>query len=567
MKKPEWDSLRRDIGGKFIGDPRTFLYFVPLAWFLSMVSSDIGGDRGIFAATMMANAIAFAGCYGLLLVFRATIFRERHRRTIALSVAIGAGMAVGAVKVVLTALVTGALTGEWGGVDPLAVRIVAGAITGAWFFPVAAIIMSLQDRYRTARELVVAERLRVSETSGAWHSHDEVPSRLAAVLDDARQAISEHRDHPAALAASLTELLDGKIRPLSRDLLSGQGRKTRDYSAGELLRIVVSRHKYWPTLTTLALVLSSGPLIVSTVGWAEGIGRLGILGAVAWLVLTALGRVPSGRASQGAVVFVGAVIANAGINELLAQSMFGNFGNFSIPFAIFLNSALFGALALLLGAVRVTRSELDALLGELAAILGKDYFERQIERELVRARHRELAHVIHGRLQNQILGVVLALSKNPETSTTEDLMREIELLDAAITARDPLGRLPSDGDLSQELAALVARWAGIIDVTVTTHGWATAPAQDVPVLVGVAEEGITNAVRHGLASSVTISVGKEKDHWRLSVSDDGVGPRGGLPGIGTLTLNKVAGNSWALSANPHGAGSILTADVPSREKQ
>lgn len=562
MKKPDWDSLRRDIGGQFIGDPRIFLYFVPLAWFLSMVSSDLGSDPWIFAAKMAANAIAFASCYGLLLVFRATIFRERHRRTIALTAVIGAGLAVGAVKVVLTALVTGTLTGDWGGVDPLAIRIVAGALTGAWFFPVAAIIMSLQDRYRTAREVVVAERLRVTEASGGWHPHDDAPTRLASVLDDARKAISEHRDHPAALAASLTELLDDKIRPLSRELLAGRGRKTRDSSAWELLRIVVSRHKYWPTLTTLALVLSSGPLIVATVGWVEGIGRLGILGAVAWLVLTALGRVPSGRASLGTVVFVGAVLANAGINELLAQSVFGNFGNFSIPFAIFLNSALFGALALLLGAVRVTRSELDTLLGELTTILGKDYLEGQIERELVKARHRELAHVIHGRLQNQILGVVLALEKNPGPSTTEDLMREIELLDAAITARDPLGRLPSDGDLPQELAALVARWVGIIDVTVTTHGAETAPARDVPVLVGVAEEGITNAVRHGLASSVTISVSREEDHWRLSVSDNGVGPRDGLPGIGTLTLNKVAGNSWSLSANRSGVGSILSADIP-----
>lgn len=566
MKKPDWDSLRRDIGGQFIGDPRTFLYFVPLAWFLSMVSSDIEGDPWIFAAKMVANAIAFAGCYGLLLLFRVTIFRERLRLTISLSVVIGAGMAVGALKVVLTALVSGTLTGDWGGVDPLAIRIVAGAITGAWFFPVAAIIMSLQDRYRTAREVVVAERLRVTEASGGWHPHDDAPTRLASVLDDARKAISEHRDHPAALAASLTELLDDKIRPLSRELLAGRGRKTRDSSAWELLRIVVSRHKYWPTLTTLALVLSAGPLIVSTVGWAEGIGRLGILGAVAWLVLTALGRVPSGRASLGTVVFVGAVLANAGINELLAQSVFGNFGNFSIPFAIFLSSTLFGALALLLGAVRVTRSELDTLLGELTTILGKDYLEGQIERELVKARHRELAHVIHGRLQNQILGVVLALSKNPAASTTEDLMREIELLDAAITARDPLGRLPSNGNLSQELEALVARWAGIIDVTVTTHGAETAPARDVPVLVGVAEEGITNAVRHGLASSVTISVSKEEDHWRLSVSDNGVGPRDGLPGIGTLTLNKVAGNSWSLSANRSGVGSILMADIPSTEK-
>ena len=367
---------------------------------------------------------------------------------------------------------------------------------------------------------------------------------------------------PQVLADSLTVLLDDKIRPLSRELLSASGRKGRDSSKSELLRIVVSRHKYWPALTTLALLLSSGPLIVSTVGLAEGIARLSILASLAWVTLTVLERIPPQRASLGALVFLSAVVLFAGINELLAQLAYGSFGNFATPVAIVLNSSLFGALALLLGALRVTRSELDTMLEELGTILGRDYFATDIERELVRARHRDLAHIIHGRLQNQILGVVLTLGKDPHGSSTQDLMREIELLDAALASRGTLHQLASTTDLTAELTALAGRWGGIIDVTLSTHLPAEMPMEAVSDLVGLAEEGITNAVRHGLASSVKIAIEVDGDNWMLRVSDDGVGPRQGVPGIGTMALNAVAGKSWSLIGNPDGVGSVLTARIP-----
>jgi hypothetical protein len=552
------------MGGQFVGDPRAFVYLVPIAWILSMVSAETIWDPWPFSAKMLANAIAFALCFAMLLVFRGTIFRERERRTIALPIVVGAGLALGASKVAITAAVTAALTGDWGGVDPLAVRIAAGAITGGWFVPVSAFILAIHDRYRTARKLVFAERLRASGNLQPSKLTGPAPARLAAVLDDARRVIREHSGQPQALADSLTVLLDDKIRPLSRELLSASGRRGRDSSKSELLRIVVSRHKYWPALTTLALLLSSGPLIVSTVGLAEGIARLSILASLAWVTLRVLGRIPPQRASLGALVFLSAVVMFASINELIAQLAFGGFGNFATPVAIVLNSSLFGALALLLGALRVTRSELDTLLEELGTILGRDHFATDIERELVRARHRELAHIIHGRLQNQILGLVLALGKDPHGSSTQDLVREIELLDAALALRGPLHQLASTTDLTAELTALAGRWKGVIDVTITTQLPAAMSMEALSDLVGLAEEGVTNAVRHGLASSVEIAIESDGDNCLLRVSDDGVGPRQGVPGIGTMTLNTVAGNSWTLIGNPAGAGSVLTAHIPTR---
>jgi signal transduction histidine kinase len=89
-------------------------------------------------------------------------------------------------------------------------------------------------------------------------------------------------------------------------------------------------------------------------------------------------------------------------------------------------------------------------------------------------------------------------------------------------------------------------------------------------LLRVAQEAMSNAVRHGHASHVTIELEYHEDSVRLSVADDGLGfdpqdPASTLPGHwGLATMRErvsIVGGSFKLTSQP-GQGTCLETVVP-----
>jgi two-component sensor histidine kinase len=269
-------------------------------------------------------------------------------------------------------------------------------------------------------------------------------------------------------------------------------------------------------------------------------------------------------AAGGVVILAVTAISFGGVNEAIAYLLFGQFGDFTALIDIALNTGLFTTLSILLGILRFTRDDLRELEREMNDVFDDDYFAGRLDRERLRARQRELAHLIHGRLQNHILGAVLALTKNPQSSDPHDLLEEIERLQQELSSPDNISPRDTTKGIAEELASLATRWHGIIDVTMSPDLPKNMGSEEIRALVTVAEEAVTNAVRHGLASSAEITLHQETAHWVLAISDNGVGPRNGPPGLGTLTLTHIATNAWSLSANPSGIGSLLTAHIPAQ---
>lgn len=557
-----WENYRRDIGGEFVGSRRAFTYFVPIAWLLSMVGYEVAEDITVFWTRMLANALAFAACYGILYVFRKTLFRDRHRRTISTFVVIVAGLVLGAAKVSITAGLMAGLTQNSGELDSLEVRILAAALTGAWYLPVSAIVLATQDRYRAVRDGLFAARLMKAESNPGSDLVDPAQVKLSVMLKQLRETIEEQQEQPAVLAKSLSRLLEKRIRPFSRSLWSKSGRKQSDSSPIELVGIVLARSQFWPSLTTVAILVASAPLIISTVGWLEGLARLTVLGLLALIILIGLRGIKPGKASRGFLVFSCAAIIYSLVNELLVFSIFGTFGPFSATSDVIVNAGVFTVLSMLIGLLRLTREELQKLERELDGILGVNNFIGRMDMERARLRKRELANILHGRLQNQILGTILALRGSPGVESPRKLLDEIIRLEKDVCDSNAIRPPAIYASLSAEFFALTERWQGLVSVNVTSVLPNDMRPEDIAACVLVTEEGITNAVRHGMASNINIAIATSRDHWTLTITDNGVGPRNGRPSLGTLTLNQIAGQAWSLVANNSGLGSILTAHIP-----
>ena len=89
-----------------------------------------------------------------------------------------------------------------------------------------------------------------------------------------------------------------------------------------------------------------------------------------------------------------------------------------------------------------------------------------------------------------------------------------------------------------------------------------------PIVYRIAQEGLTNAVRHAPSAAVDVLVEAVGDTVRVKVTDDGPGPAPGGPrGFGLIGLAErvsLRGGTVCTGPGPDGRGFVVEATVPAR---
>jgi signal transduction histidine kinase len=165
-------------------------------------------------------------------------------------------------------------------------------------------------------------------------------------------------------------------------------------------------------------------------------------------------------------------------------------------------------------------------------------------------RSRKLARHLHGQVNNRLLSIIGGAEPGEKASKQELLSRIDLVLQSALEPFE--APITSAQELEE---SILAQWSGLVEINLEFLPKEIVLTQDTWSLVsGVAEEGIANAVRHGFASSVKISVLHTDSDLIVSIRDDGTGPRQGPPGIGSAFYSAIS-NDWVLKDT--GSGSKL----------
>lgn len=194
--------------------------------------------------------------------------------------------------------------------------------------------------------------------------------------------------------------------------------------------------------------------------------------------------------------------------------------------------------------------------------------DRELEQAAERARlgalaAREAARVLHGPVQARLAACAVAID-------TAVAAQDVDAYAAALRAahdvlRSPLGATPDPSTRSSNVEEAVddvaALWRGLIDVQVHVDQQLADDRVFSEVVSRIVEEGVTNAVRHGEATTVRVSVTQEGDLIAIRIRDDGVGPTGGRPGLGTRMLTELTQGRCSLVADPDASGAALEAFV------
>lgn len=195
----------------------------------------------------------------------------------------------------------------------------------------------------------------------------------------------------------------------------------------------------------------------------------------------------------------------------------------------------------LLVRLRNFQSELEDRVRRRTAELTKEIQERtRLQKELLEIAEREqrrIGYDLHDGLCQHLTGTALAvhvlgqklMSKSlPETAEAN---RVVELVEEAIELTRSLARglhpiEMQTGRLTDNFQALAASASERLQVACHFEGHQAAPLHDVNVatqLYRIAQEAITNAVRHGKAKSINVCLDSADDEIVLTITDDGSG--------------------------------------------
>jgi len=265
---------------------------------------------------------------------------------------------------------------------------------------------------------------------------------------------------------------------------------------------------------------------------------------------------------------------------------------FENRFVLFWNAAIALAFYLLtialLSIVKASQASLEARVRQRTAELTGEMAGRErLEKEILAVSERErrlIGHDLHDSLcqhltgtalAGQVLGEKLAVKSLPEAN---DAYRVVELTEQGITLARNLARGLSPFQLEvdglqgslETLATATSDQFGIACRFVCSTPPEVADIATATHLYRIAQEAISNAVRHGKAKHVTITLAMEGDDCVLRIEDDGTGlpePLPANPGMGLRIMQHRAamiGGSFRIARGAKGAVAACTFPHPEK---
>jgi len=426
---------------------------------------------------------------------------------------------------------------------------------GIWVVVVVGYITASREQFSSLRERLVNERVAKSLQERAPEGNNGV-AELERFLEQSRKLISVQSSTQlsgAQLALLIRQIVDRGLRPLSQKLWEQENQAVPTFQSGALIERALSSGPY-PIFSILGILLISnlgGNFREAT--FAQGVIHLLIQLSFVGLLLVVANHLKKLLPKNG-------LVRSA---QLLAISLIAGFGSAVLPellvptqntsnlWLVGLVSAWWiGTLLVTVGAVAVAVRDNRQQQQMLEELLKAD-IENQVERSQTLLANRELANHLHSNIQNQLLAQALRL----ESSNESELEVELANLERILTEAKTLNP-SSDQTLEESIDELKTRWQGLLTID---HGALPELNPHASKIAGaVISEAIGNAFRHGFANQVKISFQREKNLLIIGIKDNGLGPRGSGPGLGSMLYDSAG--RWKLEPGSNG-GTHLTLEL------
>ena len=563
-------TLRQRIGGAWSVAWPTFLITAGLSLFALLMT---GKGPSTSSSPAVVWFIAWLCAVGALVIpfviLRHTLFRHRVAHPLPIPVVVAKDVAFALIYTTVLFAVAGRLGVSLGVGFPE--QLLSNAFIAAWWSPALAYFMDYRQQVRETRSELTAhgralEGLDRQQGEILERIRDDLLVEVGLELDPVReqleQVASDRRsggefDEPMSredwqrVSDLLRQTAQESVRPLSHRIWQRVGQRY-DVPPWWMLPITIVRHQpFRPVAFALIDILGTLGSNVHEYGGVRGAVLVAV--GLAWSIPVMLiaNAAMSRRPGWHAAIFLialglleAAVVARGYLRDAWlpgSGSVAWQLSQMVAVVVVVLVTSGFGA----------WRNRDAAQLANLQAVV-------EVESEATRERTaqialltRETAQYLHGSLQTRLVGCSLAMEQASQTGDVAVLERAlVEALAALDTGPTPGA---SGRSIGEEVGRKVDLWEGFCAFDVVMDEGLTKSSRDAVVIGRVVEEAISNAIRHGRASRIEVSVTRSADGRLLvSVTDNGLGPQGGGPGLGSAYLAMVSDGNWTMETSAGG---------------
>ncbi len=462
---------------------------------------------------------------------------------------------------IVTLLVAGAVRGaflSWAGEALDLVgdgQIIGRALGTALSFTVWFIVFTLiVDEWRSHRAAMARLRREIEREREIAERTVAIVTRLRADLVSRTENVVSARldaalavaDQPRLASAALRDAIDDAIRPLSHELelrsledsevlkdAESLGTQPRPSVRVYFMSIFTAR-PFAPLVT--AVIVVSTPLFATLRVLGLGAGALAIVvagvgvgGGLAAVRRPVMAAIPTWRSWTPIVVVpllwtlitlvVGAALAlvvmlsNVTPDSWLLNVGFSSTGATVVVIALLAITTMVAAAVE--GSVRHQHAIVESELRD--AIASVEWASARLRQEAWNEQRR-FSRALHGSIQARVAAAAIQVDDQAPDEAAETIARLSESI------RDSLLETASR-PWREERASLADVWCGAIDLVISQDPEVDR-AQDLdPIaaqaLTSVLTEAVTNAVRHGNADSVRVTISAEPGFLAITVKDDG----------------------------------------------
>ena len=433
-------------------------------------------------------------------------------------------------------------------------------VTGRYF--------ELERRNRLLDEGIAVSQVREDVADIVHRMQVALGTDIDDALAPARRGIEERladqqraldQDEWSTVARELRTAAQDTVRPLSQQLWSRTAARDTSIRISQVLRNIVTRQPFRPVALALILVVTGFANTITLYGWGLGIVVMASGVVVIFVLLGSANSAMRRWPSHHVIIFVSA--------SLLLQ--LGALTNFPLrewqqeqpyTWAEAIAAAIIGIILILLtsgaGSLRTYR---DDVARTFRSDIDRELIESIAASRQVAQLARESARILHGTVQTRLIACAVAIERASETRDADafhEALREAQ----AVLAQSTINTNPNSISLVEEVQRKVQLWSGLCDITVDVDPRLAEIQGRFARDVGrVVEEGLSNAIRHGNATSIQVRVSRSNSSVNVEVDDNGIGPQRGLPGLGSSLLDSVSPD-WHLSELPVGAR--LSVELP-----
>lgn len=175
---------------------------------------------------------------------------------------------------------------------------------------------------------------------------------------------------------------------------------------------------------------------------------------------------------------------------------------------------------------------------------------------------KDLATYLHGNLQSRLMATAFAIEIAGANSNHVELSAQLEVaLQAIEKPFDHFFETPPK-PLTAEITNLIEHWGPLLSITLVFSGSDQQfSLNESRAILSCIEEGLANALHHGYASEVVLSIETTPTMHVISLTDNGFGPTLGMPGLGSSLFTSCAGSNWSLCHGPDGIGAKLILQI------